>query len=159
MEHGVVHENYKMSYLVNDYSISCADPMYEMMYMVGLALIFLIPVGIPVTMGGKSTSNLLLRVPFWADGLLVFPALIWQHREDIANHEGPHHLEGLYSSYRPDCCLWEVYQMLEKVVLVGIITFIDRGSILQVLVGLILTNCMMISFVNQRPYLELKTNI
>ena len=71
-------------------------------------------------------------------------------REDIANHEGPHHLEGLYSDYRPDCCLWEVYQMIEKVTLVGIITFIDRGSILQVLVGLILTNCMMLSFLKVR---------
>ena len=134
---GVMHENLHMSYLVNDYSITCTDSLYQSVSGVVFGLVVLIPVGIPIFMG----------------------VLLWRHREAIATHEGPHHLEGLYSQYRPDCCLWEVYQMLEKVVLVGIITFVDRGSILQVLVGLVMTNCFMLSFLNVRPYLELKSNI
>ena len=33
---GAAYENYKMSYLVNDYSISCMDTQYEEMYILGL---------------------------------------------------------------------------------------------------------------------------
>eukprot|EP01043_Picozoa_sp_COSAG02_P113826 COSAG02_NODE_50084_length_322_cov_3.228700_1_plen_28_part_10 len=28
--------------------------------------------------------------------------------------------------------MWEIYQMIQKVILVGLLTFINRGSILQV---------------------------
>ena len=58
----------------------------------------------------------------------------------IQRNEGPHHLENLYKDYKPECCLWEVYQMFQKVALIGLLTFVDRGSILQCLAGLAISN-------------------
>ena len=49
-------------------------------------------------------------------------------------------MENLYKDYKPECCLWEVYQMFQKVALIGLLTFVDRGSILQCLAGLAISN-------------------
>jgi hypothetical protein len=48
---------------------------------------------------------------------------------------------------------------MQKVSLVGLLTFVDRGSILQCLAGLFMANVMLMAMLKDRPYLELKTNV
>ena len=55
--------------------------------------------------------------------------------------------------------MWEIYQMLQKVILVGLLTFIHRGSILQVLVGMVVAITVLILMVRSEPYLDVHTNI
>jgi cytochrome c5 len=55
--------------------------------------------------------------------------------------------------------MWEIYQMIQKVILVGLLTFINRGSILQVLVGVLVSNTILISMIRTSPYLDVHTNV
>jgi hypothetical protein len=55
--------------------------------------------------------------------------------------------------------MWEVYQLLQKVALIGLLTFVDRGSILQCLAGLAICNLVLVAMVKDRPYLDEKTNV
>ena len=81
------------------------------------------------------------------------------HWKDILEHHGPHYLESLYGDYTPECCMWEVYQMIQKVTLVGLLTFIDQGSILQCVVGFVVSNFVLLMMVRNQPYLALRTNV
>ena len=78
---------------------------------------------------------------------------------EIAEHHGPHHLEGLYRSYKPDRSMWETYQMLEKATLIGLLTFVDRGSVLQSLIGVTVSNFMLLATARAAPYTSMKTNV
>ena len=73
-------------------------------------------------------------------------------------HEGPHEFETLYMDYKPECYLWEVYQMLQKVTLIGLLTFIERGSILQALIGLLVCSMLLMMMLNSKPYELSRTN-
>ena len=64
-----------------------------------------------------------------------------------------------YKDYKPEYCLWEVYQMFQKVALIGLLTFVDRGSILQCVTGLVISNGVFVAMVKDQPYLDTKTNV
>eukprot|EP01043_Picozoa_sp_COSAG02_P033908 COSAG02_NODE_2340_length_9105_cov_47.424051_5_plen_1377_part_01 len=137
LRYGKSWENQEIGYLVSDFSVSCHDDQYELWYKICVVLVIAIPVGIPVYLGG----------------------LLASHKEAIAEHHGPHYLEPLYEDYKPECCMWETYQMMQKVTLVGLLTFIDRGSVLQCLAGLFVANVVLMAMLKDRPYIEVKTNV
>ena len=152
--------------LMADLSVSCTGTLYYIHWGLCIGGVIAIPVGIPACLG----------------------LLIWRVKKDIIEGRGPHHLETLYTDYKPECCMWEVWQMLQvselflclpvrytlymcevsyretlavyqKVSLIGLLTFIDRGSILQCLVGLIICNFVLVVMINEMPYVDQKTNI
>jgi hypothetical protein len=125
------------SFLAADLSISCTTTTYFVHTWVGVLLIALVVLGIPLSLGHR----------------------VWKVRAAIRAHKGPAYLETLYDSYKPENPLWEIYQMLQKVVLIGLLSFIERGSILQSLIGLVVSNLVLIAFVRQQPYLKYQTNI
>ena len=127
----------QISFLNPDYRQSCQDDTYFFNRMAGTVFMILIPIGVPVVFGG----------------------LIVLHWKDILEHHGPHYLESLYGDYTPECCMWEVYQMIQKVTLVGLLTFIDQGSILQCVVGFVVSNFVLLMMVRNQPYLALRTNV
>jgi hypothetical protein len=49
--------------------------------------------------------------------------------------------------------------MFQKVALIGLLTFVDRGSILQCVTGLIISNGVFVAMVKDQPYLDPKTNV
>ena len=126
-----------VSFLESDYTLPCTDTAYGVHYGAGLVLMILIPLGIPVSFGVS----------------------IWRHRAEIKEHKGPHYLENIYGPFRPECCMWEMYFLLQKATLIGLLIFVDRGSILQSLVGLVIAEVMMLSIAKNRPYNSLKTNV
>ena len=58
-----------------------------------------------------------------------------------------HHHHHLYHDYKPDHCLWEIYQLLQKVILVGFLGFFNRGSFAQVVMGLFVTELVLLAFI------------
>ena len=51
------------------------------------------------------------------------------------------------------------YQMGQKVTLIGLLTFIDRGSILQALLGLIISAFILMAMLGSHPYNQRRTNV
>ena len=124
-------------YLAADYSVSCTTFTYTVHWVLCLALVGIIPIGLP----------------------LFFGVWIWRERKSIEDHAGPIHIENLYRDYKPEHPLWEIFQMLQKVVLIGLLAFIERGSILQCLVGLVVTNSVLIALIRAQPYQKFQTNV
>ena len=85
------------AFLMADYAVSCRTWVYQTHTVVCSVLIFIIPIGMPLILG----------------------LLIWRAKADIMLDQGPHHLENLYKDYKKDCCMWEIYQMLQKLSLIG----------------------------------------
>ena len=125
------------SFLQQDFSISCETWKYFFHKWVCVLLIFVIPLGIPSYFG-------------W---------MLYKAKGDIMEDKGPHHMENLYKEYKPECCLWEIYQMFQKVTLIGLLTFAYRGSILQCVLGLMVSNSVFIIMVKVQPYADAKTNL
>ena len=48
--------------------------------------------------------------------------------------------------------------MGQKVFLIGLLTFIERGSILQALLGLVFSAMLLFMYLNSQPYEETRTN-
>ena len=73
---------------------------------------------------------------------------------------GPAVLQSLYIDYKPSCCMWEIYLLLQKVALIGLLGFVEpRGSLFQASVGLFLAQCMLTAMVRTCPYADERTNI
>lgn len=125
------------AFLMSDYSVDCTTWIYYVHYWICAVLVVVIPVGIP----------------------MFFYHLISKAKADILENKGPHHLENLYKDYKPEACLWEVHQMFQKVALIGLLTFVDRGSILQCVTGLCISNGVFVAMVKDQPYLDHKTNV
>lgn len=49
--------------------------------------------------------------------------------------------------------------MLQKVFLIGLLTFVDQGSILQCIVGLSCANAVLVCMVKQQPYCSFSSNV
>ena len=90
-----------------------------------MVFVILYPVGIPVCVG----------------------TIIFKHRKEIKTGFGPSQFERLYQDYKPDHCLWEIYQLLQKVVLVGALQFISPGTFVQVTVGLLVSEFFLLAIV------------
>ena len=52
-----------------------------------------------------------------------------------------------YHDYTPEHCLWGIYQLLQKVTLVGFLGFFKRGSFVQVAMGLCVTEFFLLAFI------------
>ena len=98
----------------------------------------LYPVGMPVSVG----------------------VALWRKRHDIAEGSGPTALESLYKDYKPSCCMWEIYLLLQKVALIGMLGFVQpRGSLFQASVGLFLSQFVLTAMVRSAPYSDTRTNV
>jgi hypothetical protein len=124
-------------YMFEDFAESCFADSYRIHEVICTLLMWLIPLGIPLSIG----------------------RLLNKHGDAIRQHEGPHEYEALYIDYKPDCYLWEVYIMGQKVALIGLLTFIDRGSILQSLIGLFISMFFLGGLLKYKPYAHHRSNL
>ena len=124
-------------YMFEDFSQSCLQGWYTVHFYICLLLVFLIPIGIPYSL------YYILR----------------SHAEAIRRHEGPHEYEALYVDYKPDKYFWDMIQMVQKVTLIGMLTFIHQGSVLQALTGFVISGTVMCMFLAHKPYIATRSNI
>merc|ERR1712166_1305819 len=85
--------------------------------------------------------------------------VIFLHRVDIKDGAGPSAFKRLYEDYKPDHCLWEIYQLLQKVMLCGLLGFVERGTLTQASLGLVVSETVLLSFMRTLPYNDFRTNL
>ena len=148
------------SYLVADFEISCESTMYKVHKWIAAVFVVLYPIGIPVAVGWQL---------FWG-------------RENIKKGMGPSEFEMLCKvvilsrfaccrfanpksvtisdkDYKRDRPLWEIYGMLEKAVLVGVLGFIFPGKLMQSAMGFLISSFFLLAFTNAMPFLHQPTNV
>jgi hypothetical protein len=113
------------AHVTADFRQLCSGSWYNFHFYTALVFSFLYPIGIPAGVG----------------------VIIFRHRDDIKRGFGPSQFERLYHDYKPDHCLWEIYQLLQKVILVGFLGFFNRGSFAQVVMGLFVTELVLLAFI------------
>lgn len=124
-------------FLVADFTVACDDSTHFAHQIAAGVAIVAYAVGIP----------------------LVVAAQIWPARQQIASGNGPAAIERMYIDYKPANCMWEVYQMLQKVFLIGLLSFVDAGGLMQSSVGFIVTLVFLLGFTGVQPYSHGPTNI
>ena len=95
-----------------DYTIICWTGAHLFWSIVGGFCMLIYPIGIPLYLG----------------------RVLWINRECIRNAPGYisiAHYRPLFQFYQPDCFMFEIYFMLEKVALIGIMSTLGRGTLLQ----------------------------
>jgi hypothetical protein len=124
-------------FLVDDFNIKCDSPLYIAHSYIALFFVFAYALGIPLLVGWK----------------------LFRRRGAIKAGRGPSEFEMLYKDFKPEHCLWEVYGMLEKATLVGLLGFLFPGKILQASVGLLISTMFLLAFSSSMPYNNRRTNI
>lgn len=100
-----VEMDYAHLYLAADFSTSCTTTIYIIHKYFAFLFVVLIPVGIPAGCG----------------------FFVLEEPDSIREHKGPPALANLYGDYKPDCPLLEIYQMLQKVCLIGLLSSLHRS--------------------------------
>jgi hypothetical protein len=108
---------------VDDYSVDCSSTGHKTFEALAAVFILIYPVGIPA----------------------CFLFLLWK---DNKQRKQPTHMQGNASSfdflrrdYKDDYYYFEVVMLLEKLLLAGILTFIDQGTVLQAFAGTCIVVC------------------
>jgi hypothetical protein len=120
-----------------DYAQQCNLPGgekpgdYQFFFMLAIFLVFCIPFGIP----------------------LYFGYFLHKNRESVMANPKYVALVGLrplFQFYKKDCYMWEVYFMLQKVVLVGLMGFLE-GSVLQAPGNILITVIVLCALCRKMP--------
>jgi hypothetical protein len=117
-----------------DYSINCDSPAHTAIAVVDIFCILIYPVGIPITFLGllwrdersrhlKETVKEVASPSGAGDATAAVPA--------VANSS----YEFLRQDYKPEFYYYEIVVLSEKLVLTGLLIFVDQGSIFQAFVG------------------------
>jgi hypothetical protein len=99
-------------YLVKDYSIRCFHGTWNERLPYGIAFVSLYPLGIP----------------------LYFAYQLRKHRHELDDRHVLNRFGFLYAIYRREMYLWDIWEMLQKLFLTGIIALIFPGKDLQVVI-------------------------
>jgi hypothetical protein len=115
-----------------DYNIECHTGLHLPFTVLGAFCMLLYPIGVPLWFGVFLFRN--------RKQIRAAPDFI-----EIA------HYRPLFQFYKPDCWLFEVYFMLEKVVLVGLMGFLDRRGLMQAAVNMTVVLLFLLLIVRRMP--------
>jgi hypothetical protein len=115
-----------------DYQISCNTVGHVLYIAVATMAVAAYPIGIPL-----GTLFLLVR-----------------NRKEMHVVNSPARLRYafLVADYKPAYFYWEILEMLRKVILTGLLIFLSRGSMVQVIVAIVVTFGFMIATARNMPY-------
>eukprot|EP01043_Picozoa_sp_COSAG02_P044631 COSAG02_NODE_4005_length_5922_cov_40.612227_2_plen_733_part_00 len=135
-------------FLVDDFEVKCDDLLYIVHKFFALIFVILYPVSftLPACLPA-CLSACLNKADIVINGLPARRVIafqigiplgvgwqLWRQRRAIKAGNGPSEFKMLYRDFKPDCCLWEIYGMLQKAFLVGLLGFIWPGVYAHVLV-------------------------
>lgn len=150
---GVDENGADVAYIMSDFRYQCSGDFYEAHYMLGLLFVLLYPIGIPVVGG---IVLLLRRKDITAESQPDHESYKVGPNDD--DYPGPKAIKQLYKDYNPNNYMWEVYQLMQKVMLCGLLGFAWRGSLTQASIGLIISQVVLVAFVKASPYRDPRTN-
>jgi hypothetical protein len=117
-------------YLVSDYSEACYDEKWEANLVFGVLGVLAYPLGIPAFFG-------------WS---------LWSRRHRLDETDVAHRYGFLYEMYRRENYWWDVYEMLQKLFLTGVIVLIFPKSELQVVIAVLADLCFLMNLLIQKPH-------
>eukprot|EP01052_Picozoa_sp_SAG31_P000188 SAG31_NODE_6_length_43291_cov_191.503496_2_plen_1028_part_00 len=135
----------KLAVLQSDYSVDCMSTHYSRYHAVAIALVVIVPIGMPLVL-------LILLLCSHRNQSAVDRRTSADDVADRVSHSSPHdsfatgavnaRYRTLYatfafciSDYRPSCYWYEPVDLLRKLTLTSLLTFIHRGSAMQTLCG------------------------
>ena len=137
-----------VAYIMSDFSEKCSGTFYRVHFCLGVVFVLLYPIGIPMTSGIVLFLN---RKDIVAESQTgVGP--------DDEGYLGPTAIKRLYQDYNPENYMWEVYQLMQKVILCGLLGFAWRGSLTQASIGLVVSEVVLVALVKTSPYRRSNTN-
>ena len=119
------------SILHADYAVDC-DDTYAFRWILGMMLVILWPIGIPA---------------------VLFAAMFQARPQILAEDEDAINLFGsVIGDYKPEYWYWEVVELLRKLLLSGILSLVNRGSIAQATFGTMISFVFFALHVRLLPY-------
>jgi len=123
-------------YLRKDYTIECFQGKWANWFGFAIVSVFLYALGVPI----------------------FFAYKLWVRRKRLENSEVFARYGFLYGMYHPHAFLWDICEMLQKLILTGLIMLIYPGTQQQVILALFLHICFLINLLLQKPHADKKVS-
>lgn len=117
------------SYLVSDFRILCSSPEYRRYLPLVAPALLLYPVGIPVMF-----------------------LLLLKFKRNV--HPWDENLSFLYKAYKPSYWWFEVYELIRKLFLTGLIIFVSAGTATQIAIAGVVCAVSMCVHMRLQPYVD-----
>ena len=123
-------------YLAADYTIRCDTPRYRRHYFLAWCSVMALVIGIPVVMFMALWKGVNRSSKTWGSRVFI-----------------------LYASYKPDYPYFEVYDLIRKLFLTGIIIFVRPGTVTQIATATAFCMAALAIHLNVRPFLDAFDNL
>ena len=123
-------------YLAADYTIRCDTPRYRRHYFLAWCSVMALVIGIPAVMFMALWKGVNRSSKTWGSRVFI-----------------------LYASYKPDYPYFEVYDLIRKLFLTGIIIFVRPGTVTQIATATAFCMAALAIHLNIRPFLDAFDNL
>ena len=120
------------SYLVKDFTIECWNGKHKDNLIYGIIAVIIYPIGIPA----------------------FFAYQLWKKRDHLDDRHVLNRLGFLYAIYRRETYLWDIWEMLQKLFLTGIVALIFPGKDLQVVIVVMFDLFFLCFLLAYKPHIE-----
>merc|ERR1712072_22418 len=117
-------------YLVQDYTLECFDGQWNEFFPFAVLALTIYPLGVPA----------------------FFAYKLWSRHDKLKDSNVIARYGFLYEMYRPGTYWWDVYEMLQKLLLTGLIVLIFPGKKLQVVIACLFDLLFLMNLLIQKPH-------
>ena len=152
-----------------DYSIDCDDATHKFYEYIAFLMILLFSFGIPLSMMVIMTRTQIQRrkdfsTPEWN---YIARRGATQLAHDKVNEIKDTMIDislgtlygSLVNAYRPGHFRWECFDMIRKLLLVGMLTLVQQGSVLQICVGITTSFVFFAAHIRSLPFRHIEDNV
>ena len=118
-------------FLVKDFRIECFGVQWSEALVVAIIALLLYPLGIPA----------------------YFTYQLYSHRHKLRSDRVLARFGFLYEAYRPGAYLWDIFEMLRKLFLTGVIVILYPGEIIQIIIVVLVNLLFLVIILVERPHL------
>lgn len=104
------------TFLEADLTLPCRGHVYSTMWLFGVIAVFVYPVGVP--------------------GMFAF--LLFRERDQIHDAINKKKYGFLFKDYAIAYFFWEIWDLMRKILLSGVLIFFNRGSVGQIIIGMLI---------------------
>eukprot|EP01050_Picozoa_sp_SAG11_P003620 SAG11_NODE_209_length_12331_cov_3.126226_3_plen_980_part_00 len=117
-------------FIESDLRLSCTDLRYGFFFWFAIVGVIVYPVGVPS----------------------IFFGLMFRERDQIHDAINKMKYGFLFGDYQPSFFMWEIFDLVRKLVLSGLMIFFNRGSVTQVVMAMLLSLFFLQAQVRLAPY-------
>jgi hypothetical protein len=121
-----------VNYLTKDYRLECFNGTWNQWLPLAFLAVIVYPFGMPT----------------------LFSFKLWQNRSRLGSPRVSNRYGFLYEQYRPEVYWWDIFELLRKLFLTGIIVLIAPGQVFQVIVVAMANLAFLVILLTERPHLE-----